>query len=86
MLAQLLHGLWDLPGPGIEPVSPALQDRFLTTEPPGKPHFELFLVFRYYFNSKKKAQKQSGRHFGTLGMTFMFGSGEGTLLMVSFPD
>ena len=22
--AQLLHGLWDLPGPGIKPVSPAL--------------------------------------------------------------
>ena len=28
---------WDLPGPGIEPVSPALTVRFLTTEPPGKP-------------------------------------------------
>ena len=22
--AQLLHGMWDLPGPGIEPMSPAL--------------------------------------------------------------
>ena len=29
---------WDLPGPGIEPVSPALQGGFLTTGPPGKPH------------------------------------------------
>ena len=28
---------WGLPGPGIEPVSPALQGRFLTTRPPGKP-------------------------------------------------
>ena len=26
----------DLPGPGIEPPSPALADRFNTTEPPGK--------------------------------------------------
>ena len=26
----------DLPDPGIEPVSPALAGRFLTTEPPGK--------------------------------------------------
>ena len=34
--AQLLHGLWDLPGPGIEPVSPALAGRFLSTAPPGK--------------------------------------------------
>ena len=29
--------MWDLPGPGIEPVSPALAGGFLTTEPPGKP-------------------------------------------------
>ena len=27
----------DLPGPGIEPASPALVGRFFTTEPPGKP-------------------------------------------------
>ena len=31
--AQLLHGMWDLPGPGIEPVSPALAAGFLTTAP-----------------------------------------------------
>ena len=29
-------GMWDLPGPGLEPVSPALAGRFLTTELPGK--------------------------------------------------
>ena len=28
--------MWDLPGPGIEPVSPALAGGFLTTVPPGK--------------------------------------------------
>ena len=28
--------MWDLPGLGIEPVSPALAGRFLTTGPPGK--------------------------------------------------
>ena len=28
------HG--DLPGPGIEPLSPILAGRFLTTGPPGK--------------------------------------------------
>ena len=32
--AQLLHGMWDLPRPGLEPVSPALAGRFLTTAPP----------------------------------------------------
>ena len=34
--AQLFRGMWDLPGRGLEPVSPALADRFLTTAPPGK--------------------------------------------------
>ena len=38
--AQLLRGMWDLPRPGLEPVSPALAGRFSTTAPPGKPiHF-----------------------------------------------
>ena len=35
--AQLLRGMWDIPGPGLEPVSPALAGGFLTTVPPGKP-------------------------------------------------
>ena len=34
--AQLPRGMWDLPGPGLEPVSPALAGGFLTTAPPGK--------------------------------------------------
>ena len=29
--------MWDLPGLGIEPMSPALAGGFFTTEPPGKP-------------------------------------------------
>ena len=36
--AQLLRGMWDLPRPGLEPVSPALAGRFSTTAPPGKPY------------------------------------------------
>ena len=32
--AQLLRSMWDLRGPGLEPVSPALADGFLTTAPP----------------------------------------------------
>ena len=35
--AQLLRGMWGLPRPGLEPVSPALAGRFSTTAPPGKP-------------------------------------------------
>ena len=34
---QLLRGMWDLPRPGLEPVSPALAGRLSTTAPPGKP-------------------------------------------------
>ena len=36
--AQLLHGMWDPPRPGLKPVSPALAGRFSTTAPTEKPH------------------------------------------------
>ena len=39
--ASLLHGMWDHPGSGIEPVSPALAGRFFATESPGKPRTRL---------------------------------------------
>ena len=40
--AAVAHGLscssmWDLPGPGIEPLSPELAGGVLATEPPPKP-------------------------------------------------
>ena len=41
-------GMWDLPGPGIRLVSAALQNRFMTTGPPGK---------------KKKNKKQKNPSF-----------------------
>ena len=34
--ALSLHGMWDLPRPGLEPMYPALAGGFLTTVPPGK--------------------------------------------------
>ena len=34
--AYLLRGMWDLPRPGLEPMSSALAGGFLTTAPPGK--------------------------------------------------
>ena len=34
--------MWNLPGPGIVPTSPALAGGFLTTGPPGKPKREVF--------------------------------------------
>ena len=48
--AQLLRGMWDLPGPGIEPVSPALAGRFISTVPPGRPMDFIFIVaILFYF-------------------------------------
>ena len=41
---QFLRGMWDLPRPGLEPVSPALAGRFSTTAPPEKP-YELFISY-----------------------------------------
>ena len=41
--AQLLRGMWYLPGPGLKPVFPALAGRFLTTVPLGKPPVWKFL-------------------------------------------
>ena len=35
--AQPLRGMWYLPRPGLEPVSPALAGGLSTTAPPGKP-------------------------------------------------
>ena len=47
--AHLLRGMWDLPGPGLEPVSLALAGRFLTTVPPGKPWcFEKVLLIELW--------------------------------------
>ena len=34
--------MWDLPGPGLEPVSSALAGIFLATVPPGKP--QIFIL------------------------------------------
>ena len=42
--AQLLCSMWDLPRPGLEPVSPALAGRLSTTAPPGKPLLAFFLT------------------------------------------
>ena len=41
--AQLSLGVYNLPGLGIKPVSPTLVGRFLTTRPPGKSAFEIFI-------------------------------------------
>ena len=43
--AELPWGMWDLPRPGVKPMSPALASKFLTTEPPAKS--DSFLVTKF---------------------------------------
>ena len=38
--------MWNLPGPGIEPMSPVLAGGFFTTKPPGRPPEPDSLVHR----------------------------------------
>ena len=50
--------MWDLPGPGLEPVSPALAGGFLTTVPPGKSPEEILkvsnkIVYAWYVEGEK---------------------------------
>ena len=55
--AQLLRGTWDLPRPGLEPMSPALAGRFSTTAPPGKlliPNFMPLLLSISLFGVEEK--------------------------------
>ena len=44
--AQLLRGMWDLPRPGLEPVSPALAGRFSTRE-------ALYIFLIIFFDAPK---------------------------------
>ena len=41
--------MWDLPGPGLKPMSPALAGGFLTTAPPGKPSLAAFNILPLIF-------------------------------------
>ena len=61
--AQLLRGMWDLPRPGLEPVSPALAGRLSTTAPPGKPTITSFGDDRIRCPSQwSKAKRKNKRY------------------------
>ena len=49
--AWLLHRMWNLSGPGVEPMSPALAGGFSTTGPPGKSYHP------HLMDKKVKAQR-----------------------------
>ena len=54
--AQLLHGMWDLPRLGLEPVSPALAGGFSTTAPPGKPWYLIFCQIKLKWSRELTCQ------------------------------
>ena len=58
--AQLLRCMWDLPRPGLKPMSPALAGRFSTTVPPGKPlpHFSFIKKIFVVMNLKLTEQER----------------------------
>ena len=60
--AQLLCGMWDLAGPGLEPVSPALAGGFLTTAPPGKP--KDFFQCQIHLEYRGQRETQEGGDIG----------------------
>ena len=50
--ALLPRGMWNLPRPGIKPVSPSLAGRFLSTGQPGKPMiYFLMNIHEFFLNS-----------------------------------
>ena len=63
--------MWDLPGPGFEPMSLALAGRFLTTEPPGESQEIIFesgsddrmriMPQECYFGSKLQGRLESSQ-------------------------
>ena len=69
-LAQLPCGMWDLPGPRIEPVTPALEGGYLTTGPLRKSSTWLYLVptFIWVWGSLGGSDsKESACNVGDLG-------------------
>ena len=72
--ALLLCGMWDLPRPGLKPVSPALAGRFSTTAPPGKPStfFCKYILFSFRTAWQKLPQSLSFNkfHCGSPGQAY----------------
>ena len=52
--AQVLHSMWNLPGPETTPVSPVWAGRFLSTMPPGKFNKLLKYLYKYFLSYTSK--------------------------------
>ena len=66
--------MWDLPGPGIEHVFPALAGRLFTTEPPGKPHHRGFVIGKAEINFTWNLTVLTSEHLHSSGLVPWFSS------------
>ena len=71
--------MWDLPGPGLEPVSPALAGRFLTTAPPGKPYTDFFLKTLINVRISRRKKTYCGRFLAVILNVDAILRGRGTM-------
>ena len=72
--AGLHLSMWDLPGSGIEPMSPALAGRFFTTDPPRKPSIAICHTFSCNKGPNSLLAKTRCDFLGALGkfLSFLF--------------
>ena len=64
--------MWDLPGPGLEPTSPALAGGFLTTAPPGKASnmsFKEILIHGCWYGTKGSYRMVFQGHTAAFGLS-----------------
>ena len=67
--------MWNLPGPGIEPMCPTLAGGFLTTTPPGKSlALNSFLLHFFCYDSSPYTVSLYGVHWLSIFLSFSFGS------------
>ena len=70
--AQLLRGMWDLPRPGLKPVSPALAGRLSTTAPPRKPKGLTLIATLYLSRISFYSTDLCGSHVAFFGRQNMY--------------
>ena len=86
--------MWDLPGPAIEPVSPASAGGFLTTEPPGEPvlGFQCMnlggnTAFSPKHHSKgERAERSKDAQSGLLDVSMRYALGKSVVLTWNGPQ
>ena len=73
--------MWDLPRPGIKPMSLALAGRFFTTEPPGKPYHLSLMAEVVRQNTYAVGKRSVFSHRGTGKVPLEHGESESGSVM-----